>query len=52
MDKIQRNHIKVFVASTVYNFESDLDKIYELLDGFAVMDILLLLYLVIRNKLN
>jgi len=28
-----RNHIKVFIASTVYNFEFNLTKIYELLDG-------------------
>lgn len=31
----ERNHIKVFVASTVYNFQSDLDRIYNLLDGFG-----------------
>ncbi len=31
----KRNHIKVFVASTVYNFQSDLDRIYNLLDGFG-----------------
>ncbi len=30
-----RNHIKVFVASTVYNFQYQLDKIYELLDGLG-----------------
>lgn len=30
-----RNHIKVFVASTVYNFEYQLKQIYELLDGFG-----------------
>jgi len=30
-----RNHIKVFVASTVYNFQTELDKIYELLDNFG-----------------
>lgn len=30
-----RNHIKVFIASTVYNFQTELDKIYELLDGFG-----------------
>lgn len=30
-----RNHIKVFVASTVYNFQTELNKIYELLDGFG-----------------
>ncbi len=27
-----RNHIKVFIASTVYNFEYQLSKIYELID--------------------
>lgn len=31
----KRNHIKVFVASTVYNFQSDLNRIYDLLDGFG-----------------
>ena len=30
-----RNHIKVFLASTVYNFQTELNKIYELLDGFG-----------------
>jgi hypothetical protein len=30
-----RNHIKIFVASTVYDFQSQLDAIYELLDGFG-----------------
>ena len=30
-----RNHIKVFVASTVYNFESELNRIYETLDNFG-----------------
>jgi len=30
-----RNHIKIFVASTVYNFQTELNKIYELLDGFG-----------------
>ncbi len=30
-----RNHIKVFVASTVYNFQTELNKIYELLDNFG-----------------
>ncbi|MBN7816248.1 DUF4062 domain-containing protein [Algoriphagus pacificus] len=30
-----RNHIKVFVASTIYNFQPELNKIYELLDGFG-----------------
>ncbi|NVN95221.1 MAG: DUF4062 domain-containing protein [Bacteroidetes bacterium] len=31
----QRNHIKIFIASTVYNFQTELNKIYELLDGFG-----------------
>lgn len=31
----KRNHIKIFVASTVYNFEYQLKQIYELLDGFG-----------------
>lgn len=30
-----RNYIKVFVASTVYNFQTELNKIYELLDGYG-----------------
>jgi hypothetical protein len=30
-----RNHIKVFIASTIYNFEYQLQKIYELIDGFG-----------------
>jgi Domain of unknown function (DUF4062) len=30
-----RNKIKVFVASTVYNFETELNTIYQLLDGFG-----------------
>jgi Domain of unknown function (DUF4062) len=30
-----RNHIKVFVASTVYNFEYQLQQIYALLDGYG-----------------
>ncbi len=30
-----RNHIKIFVASTVYNFQPQLDQIYQLLDGFG-----------------
>jgi len=30
-----RNHIKVFVASTVHNFEFQLGKIYELLDNYG-----------------
>lgn len=35
----KRNNIKVFVASTVYNFQLNLDKVYELLDdlGYDVM---------------
>ena len=32
---VKRNNIKVFVASTVYNFQSDLNRIYSLLDGFG-----------------
>ena len=36
-----RNHIKVFVASTVYNFEYQLKQIYDLLDGFGY-DVLML----------
>ncbi len=31
----KRNHIKIFVASTVYNFEYQLKQIYELLDSFG-----------------
>lgn len=31
----KRNHIKVFVASTVYNFENDLDRIYNLIDNYG-----------------
>ncbi len=30
-----RNHIRVFVASTVYNFQTELNKIYELLDNYG-----------------
>ena len=30
-----RNHIKVFVASTVYDFQPELDRIYRVLDGFG-----------------
>lgn len=35
-----RNHIKVFVGSTVYDFESQLDSIYSLLDnlGYDVLN--------------
>ena len=31
----ERNHIKVFVSSTVYDFESHLDYIYSTLDGYG-----------------
>lgn len=31
----KRNHIKVFVASTVYNFQTQLNQIYQLLDGYG-----------------
>ena len=31
----ERNHIKVFVASTVYNFEYVLRQVYELLDSYG-----------------
>jgi hypothetical protein len=31
----KRNHIKVFVASTVHNFELPLDQIFELLDNYG-----------------
>lgn len=30
-----RNHIKVFVSSTVYNFEDVLENVYALLDGYG-----------------
>lgn len=30
-----RNHIRIFVASTVYIFQTELNKIYELLDNFG-----------------
>lgn len=30
-----RNHIKVFVSSTVYNFETDLRRIFTLLDAYG-----------------
>ncbi len=35
----ERNHIKVFVSSTVYDFESQLDMVYSKLDvyGYDVM---------------
>lgn len=31
----ERNHIKVFVSSTVYDFESHLDYVYSTLDGYG-----------------
>ena len=31
----ERNHIKVFVSSTVYDFQSQLDTIYATLDGYG-----------------
>ena len=31
----KRNHIKVFVSSTVYDFESQLDMVYSTLDGYG-----------------
>lgn len=31
----QRNHIKVFVSSTVYDFQSQLDTLYSTLDGYG-----------------
>jgi len=31
----ERNHIKVFVSSTVYDFENELHQIYALLDGYG-----------------
>lgn len=31
----KRNHIKIFVASTVYNFENVLRQVYELLDSYG-----------------
>ena len=31
----KRNHIKVFVASTVYSFETQLEQIHEQLDGYG-----------------
>ena len=30
-----RNHIRVFVSSTVYNFEDVLENVYALLDGYG-----------------
>lgn len=35
----ERNHIKVFVSSTVYDFETDLRRIFATLDGFGYDDI-------------
>lgn len=32
---VERNHIKVFVSSTVYDFETDLRQIFATLDGFG-----------------
>lgn len=31
----QRNHIKIFVSSTVYDFQSQLDALYATLDGYG-----------------
>ena len=31
----ERNHIKIFVSSTVYDFETDLRRIFLTLDGFG-----------------
>lgn len=31
----ERSHIKVFVSSTVYDFESQLDMVYSTLDGYG-----------------
>ena len=31
----ERNHIKVFVSSTVYDFESQLDMVYSTLVGYG-----------------
>lgn len=33
--EVKRNHIKIFVASTVFNFEFQLQKIFELLDAYG-----------------
>ena len=33
--KAKRNHINVFVASTVYNFETQLKLVYQLLDNYG-----------------
>lgn len=32
---MERNHIKIFVSSTVYDFETDLRRIFATLDGFG-----------------
>ena len=32
---IERNHIKVFVSSTVYDFESTLRKVFAQLDSYG-----------------
>lgn len=32
---IERNHIKIFVSSTVYDFETDLRRIFTLLDAYG-----------------
>lgn len=32
---VKRNHIKVFVSSTVYDFETDLRRVFATLDGFG-----------------
>ena len=31
----ERNHIKIFVSSTVYDFETELRRIFNTLDGFG-----------------
>ena len=31
----ERNHIKIFVSSTVYDFETDLRRIFATLDGYG-----------------
>lgn len=30
-----RNHIKVFIASSVYNFQNELDRLYSILDEYG-----------------
>ena len=32
---VKRNHIKVFFSSTVYDFETDLRRVFATLDGFG-----------------